>query len=66
MKTYDVVFNDELDSNSNGFKLTLQGAKDYISAHNGTDHGYFADYKGGVVGVVENETGAIVYEEEIK
>lgn len=64
--TYDVVFNDSEDGNSNDFKLTLQGAKDYISAHNGTDHGYFANYKGGTVEIIENETGETVYSEEVR
>lgn len=64
--THDIVFNDSEDGNSNGFKLSLQEAKDYIKTWNGTDHGYFADYKGGVVGVVKNETGETVYEEEVR
>lgn len=64
--TFDIVFNDSEDGNSNCFKLSLQEAINYIQTWNGTDHGYFADYKGGVVEVVCNETGEHVYEEEVK
>jgi len=34
--------------------------------YNGTDESYFADYKGGVVSVVCNETGEMIYEENVK
>ena len=37
MKTFDVIFNDELDSNSMGFKITKDEAIDYIQTWNGTD-----------------------------
>ena len=63
MKTYDVHFND---SNSKGFKLSIEECKDYINSNNGTNDSYFADYKGGTVSVVCNETGDVVYEENIK
>lgn len=63
--TYDVHFNDENDSSSKGFRQTLDYCKDYISSFNGTNESYFADYKGGSVSVVCNETGETVYEEEI-
>ena len=66
MKTYDVVFNDENDSNSKGFAETIEYCKDYIEANNGTDKSYFSDYKGGVVSVVCNETGEEVYNEVIR
>ncbi|MCK4499825.1 hypothetical protein KAU11_04965 [Candidatus Babeliales bacterium] len=65
MKTYDVHFNDDQDSNSKGFELNIQECKDYIEANNGTDTSYFEDYKGGTVSVVENETGETVFETEI-
>lgn len=66
MKTYDVHFNDSNDSNSKGFKLSIEECKDYINSNNGTNDSYFADYKGGTVSVVCNETGDVVYEENIK
>lgn len=64
--TYDIYFNDDENSNNNGFSLTLKEAKDYIEMHNGTAWSYFADYKGGVVSIICNETGEEVYSEEIK
>lgn len=64
--TYDVVFNDENDSNSKGFKSSLEECKKYIELNNGTGESYFADYKAGIVQVVCNETGEVVYEEKIK
>jgi len=66
MKTYDVHFNDNNDSNSKGFKMTLKEAKDYINSNNGSKNSYFADYKKGTVSVVCNETGETVYETEVK
>ena len=66
MKTYDVHFNDNNDSNSKGFEMTIEDAKDYITGNNGTNNSYFADYKGGTVSVVCNQDGVTVYEEEVK
>ncbi len=63
--TYDVIFNDENDSNSMGFEMTKSEAIDYIKTWNGTDHTYFGDYKGGIVSVVDSE-GEEVYFEEVK
>ncbi len=64
--TYDVYFNDDCDSNNKGFAQSLEYCKDYITAYNGTSESYFADYKGGVVSIVCNETGETVYEEHIR
>lgn len=64
--TYDVHFNDENDSNSKGYKTDYDYCKEYIDRNNGTDNGYFADYKGGTVSIVCNETGETVYEEDIR
>lgn len=66
MKTYDVHFNDNNDSNNKGFSETLEYCKHYIRHNNGTNESYFADYKGGTVSIVCNETGETVYEEEVK
>ena len=65
-KTYDVVFNDNTDSNSKGFKESVDYCKRYIKGYNGTNESYFADYKDGTVSVVCNETGEVVYEEEVR
>lgn len=66
MKTYDVQFNDENNSNSKGFKMTLNQAIDYVKDNNGTGNSYFDDYKGGEVSVVCNETGDVEYSEIIR
>lgn len=63
--TYDIHFNDENDSNNKGFQYSLEDAKGYIKSYNGTNESYFEDYKGGSVSIVCNETGEMVYEEEI-
>lgn len=65
MKTYDVHFNDDLNSDSKGFKSSVENCKNYVKMHNGTSSSYFEDYKGGTVSVVCNETGLTVYEEFI-
>lgn len=65
-KTYDVVFNDEYDSNSKGMSATIEECRDYIAMYNGTNESYFADYKGGTVSIVCNETGETVYEEDVR
>lgn len=66
MKTYDVHFNDNNSSNNKGFKGTLKEAKDWIKFHNGTNHSYFANYKGGTVSVVCNETEEVVFQTKVK
>jgi hypothetical protein len=55
--TFDVIFHDENHSNAKGFAATEEYCIDYITRHNGTNESYFADYKGGTVQVVCNETG---------
>ena len=64
--TYDVVFNDDTDSNSKGFNSSFDYCKDYICMYNGTNESYFEDYKGGTVQIVCNETEEVVYEEDVK
>lgn len=66
MGTYDVVFNNEENSNSKGFKGSKEYCIDYIDCNNGTNESYFADYKGGIVSVVCNETGETVYEDVVR
>ena len=63
--TYNVVFNDDNNSNDKGFENTLDYCKNYIATYNGTNESYFADYKGGIVQIVCNETEEVVYEEEV-
>jgi hypothetical protein len=62
-RTYDVHFNDSEDSNSKNF---VAASYDYCKAYNGTNESYFADYKGGTVSIVCNETGETVHEEEVR
>jgi hypothetical protein len=64
--TYDVVFNDDENSNSKGFAVDLDSAIAYIQANNGSNFSFFADYKGGTVSIVCNETGETVYQEDVK
>ena len=66
MKTYDVVFNDSTGSDSKGFAATLKYCKAYIQTWNGSDNSYFADYKGGEVSIVCNETNKKVYIKTVK
>lgn len=63
--TYDIFFHDSENSNNKGFEMSLEDAKAYIRTSNGTNRSYFADYKGGIVQVVCNETGEVAHEEEI-
>lgn len=64
-KTYDVHFNDNESSNNKGFRKTLRDAKEYIMVHNGSNNSYFADYKGGTVSIVCNETNETVFETKV-
>lgn len=64
--TYDIFFNDSENSNNKGFAISLEDAKAYINSYNGTNESYFADYKGGTVSIVCNETEETVHEEEVK
>ena len=64
--TYDVVFNDNENSNSKGFAVDLDSAIAYIQANNGSNYSYFADYNGGTVAVVNNQTGETVYQEYVR
>lgn len=64
--TYDVEFNDDESTDTHGMRTTKSEARWYIQRHNGTDIGYFADYKGGDVCVVCRQTGETFYHEEIR
>lgn len=63
--TYDIYFHSSEDSNNKGFNYSLDEAKNYVEMHNGTNYGYFKDYKGGMVQILCNETQQVVFEVEI-
>lgn len=65
-KTYDVVFNDDTSSNVKGWKKTKEYCLNYIEEYNGTNESYFEDYKGGIVQIVCNETGQVVFEDRVR
>ena len=64
--TFDITFDDDNDSNAMGFHSTYQYCLDYIKAYNGTNDGYFADYKGGTVSIYCHDTDRDVYQEEVR
>ena len=63
---FDVFFDDKDNSNNKGFKYSLQECQSYINSNNGTNESYFKDYKGGIVSIVNIETGERIFETEIK
>ena len=65
-KNFDVVFNDDCDCYRKGFNESYEYCLDYIKTYNGTNESYFADYKGGTVSIVNNDTEEYVYNETIK
>ena len=65
-KVFNVYFNDDDSSNSEGWSETYGYCKNYINATNGTNEGYFADYKGGTVSIYNEETEEDVYMEAIR
>ena len=65
-KTYDVCFDDDNNTNGEGWHESYQYCKDYIESNNGSNWSYFEDYKGGIVSIYCNETGEEVYSERVK
>lgn len=65
-QTFDIVFNNNDNSNNEGFKSPLEYCKNYIEMHNGSNHTYFKDYKGGTVSIICNETAETVFETTVK
>lgn len=57
---YNIIFNDDQNSSDKGFAQTMDYCRNYIKTYAGTNESYFADYKGGVVSIVNNKTGKIV------
>lgn len=64
-KRFDVFFDDESSSNNKGFKESFEFCKNYIDSYNGSEHSYFADYKGGCVSIIDTNTYELIYTEEI-
>lgn len=64
--TFDVEFNDDQDSDSKGFEMSLEEARDYIETWNGSGRSYFGDYEGGTVSIINNLTGESVEDFEVK
>ena len=64
--TYDVVFNDDEQSDSKGFRYSLKEAKSYVKTYNGSCESYFKSYRGGTVAIKCNEDGIMVFEAKIK
>lgn len=58
--TYDVIFSDNEKSDCEGFHSDYKYCLEFIDMYNGTDHSYFADYKGGLVGIICNETEEVL------
>lgn len=66
MKRFDVQFDDELNSVSEGFAMSRKECYEYIQMYNGTDDGYFGSFQGGIVSIVNVDTGECVYQARIK
>lgn len=64
--TYDVVFDDDTNSNQKNMNDELDICHSYIKNYNGTNESYFADYKGGTVSIICNQTGEVVHSELVK
>lgn len=64
--TYDVVFNDDTNSNQKNMNDELDICYSYIKNYNGTNESYFEDYKGGTVSIICNQTGEVVHSELVK
>ena len=62
--TFDVVF-DGNGRDRKGWSCAYNRCLDYIRDYNGTDESHFANYGGGTVSVVCNETGETVYREAV-
>ena len=61
--TYDVVFNDDSNSNAKGIHGTEEECMRWIESNHHDASTYFGDYKGGIVSIVCDQTGDVVYEE---
>ncbi len=65
-QTFDILFNDENNSNSKGFSLTAEQAIEKANQMLISNESYVSDYTDGTISVVCNETGATIWEKDIK
>ena len=63
--TYDVVFNDDSDSNSVGVNGSYDECMSWIESNRGDRSSYFGDYNGGTVSIYCEELEEYVYTESI-
>ena len=61
--TYDVIFNDDNSSNAKGIHGTEEDCMRWIESNRHDSSTYFGDYQGGIVSIVSDQTGDVVYEE---
>lgn len=59
-ETFDIVFNDDNNSNNKGFSESADYCREYIASYAGSNHSYFADYKNGTVSIVGNISGKTI------
>lgn len=64
-KTYDVIFQDDIDSNSKGFEKSYEYCLNWINNNRNFPGSYFEDYDKGQVFIICNETNEPVYYEDI-
>ena len=57
-ETFDVYFNDSENSNNKGFKESFDYCLKYMDRNFGS---YFTEYPNGMISIVCNETGKIVF-----
>lgn len=63
--TYDVIFNDDSDSNNVGIHGSYSECMSWIENNRNDETTYFGDYKGGTVSILCEELEEYVYEESI-
>lgn len=51
---------------SMGWNVSYEYCKNYIEINNGRNDGYFPDYKGGTVSIINKISDEIEYIEEVK
>lgn len=63
--TFDVRFDNDEISDCKNWARPADECLAYIDNNNGTNHSYFADYKGGTVSIVCNESDEVIYSTEV-
>lgn len=66
IKTYDVFFDSDTDSDNKGWQQSLDYCKNFIKTFNGTNNSYFKDYKKGTVSIICNEDQKRVFSTTVK